>query len=51
MKNKKYTYPLLQKGLVLGVYTNKDNNEVELTPTADKYNQKLQGNLLEKIKL
>lgn len=41
----------LQKGLVLGAYTNKDNSEIELTPIADKYNQKLQGKLLEKLNL
>lgn len=41
----------LQKGLVLGAYTNKDSGEIELTPTTDKYNQKLKGNLLEKLNL
>nr|CAI5817959.1 unnamed protein product [Callosobruchus analis] len=40
-----------RKGLVLGVYTNKNEDGVELTPAAECYNKITQGKLLEQIKL
>ncbi|XP_018562536.1 cytosol aminopeptidase isoform X2 [Anoplophora glabripennis] len=40
-----------RKGLVLGVYSNEQNDGIELTPSAEKFNKKTQGRLLEQLKL
>ncbi|CAG9822474.1 unnamed protein product [Phaedon cochleariae] len=40
-----------RNGLVLGVYTDADNNGVQMTPCAQKYNECSNGKLMEQIRL
>uniref|UniRef100_A0A6M2DEK2 Putative secreted protein n=1 Tax=Xenopsylla cheopis TaxID=163159 RepID=A0A6M2DEK2_XENCH len=40
-----------KKGLVLGIYDNEFDKKIRLTPTADQFNRRLQGRLLDLIHL
>lgn len=42
---------VLQKGLVLGVYTTEGSNEIRFTPFAQKYNESTSGELLKQIQM
>lgn len=42
---------IFQKGLILGVYNSENSKIVELSTAAQNYNQKVDGKLLEQIRL
>lgn len=41
----------MRKGLVLGVYSGEKDKGVQLSPVAERFNQKVQGKLIEQIQL
>lgn len=41
----------MQRGLVLGVYTNEGKDDITLTPYAKKYNESTSGELLKQISM